>query len=115
MAISMCYAIEQKENFNSNQSYTIEKSEKEGAKENDEAWLLKITFPQETKYWTVESLAKVVKGISKNIQIEIIWEKRQLVLDVDYYEEEVNASLESQLKGLQLSDPKEHEETEIGH
>jgi hypothetical protein len=46
----------------------------------------------------------------------LVWEKRQLVLDAYYYEENVSKALDAQLRGLQLDEPTEHkEEEEIGH
>jgi hypothetical protein len=114
MAVKMCYAIEQRLNFNSDQSYSIEKiKDKEN---NENAWVLKVAFQDSTDYWVIENLANSVKLISPEIHIEIIWEKKQMLLDIRYYEEKVSESLDKELRGLQLDEPSEHKEREeIGH
>jgi hypothetical protein len=110
MAIKLCFAIEQMEDFNSDQSYSIEKDP--ARHDNEEAWIVKITFKESTNYWVIENLVKAVKLISPNIHMEVIWEKRQLLLNVIYYEEKVTESLDSQLKGLQLDEQSEKKEKE---
>jgi hypothetical protein len=107
MAIKLCFAIERIHNFNSDQSYSIEKDL--ARHDNEDSWIVKITFKESTDYWILENLIKSVKSISPNIHMEVIWEKRQLLLNVIYYEEKVTESLDSQLKELQLDDPEKKE------
>lgn len=113
MAIKICFAIEQRLNFNSTQSYSIERVPDRD--EDEDAWLVKITFKDSTDYWVIENLTKTIKSIAQEIHIKIIWEKRQLLLDVTYYGEKITESLDKELKGLQLDDSEHKEQEEIGH
>lgn len=118
MAIKICFAIEQRLieqrlNFNSTQSYSIERVPDRN--EDADAWLVKITFQDSTNYWVIENLANTIKSIAQEIHMKVIWEKRQLLLDVTYYEEKIAESLDKELKGLQLDDSEHKEQEEIGH
>jgi len=78
--------------------------------ETNSEWEIEITFPKKTGFKTVETLGKIIRNFSSNIDIKIDWEKRQIILSTysHYYDKEINEKLSSTINDLELG--KEEEE-----